>query len=99
MSFLTRVTCNAFSPTLHSPLQRWVDWHCARNYSRVRGSLTVMARFALFGPPLPSHLFFAASVGRELLRRGHTVIQIGLRDAQTAIEQQGVPYAPIGERD
>jgi zeaxanthin glucosyltransferase len=58
-----------------------------------------MARFALFGPPLPSHLFFAASVGRELLRRGHTVIQIGLRDAQTAIEQQGVPYAPIGERD
>jgi zeaxanthin glucosyltransferase len=59
----------------------------------------VMARFALVGPPLPSHLYFAASVGRELLRRGHTVIQVGLRDAQTAIEQQGVPYAPIGERD
>src|SRR5947209_14815995 len=53
--------------------------------------------FGMIAPPLPSHLYAAGALGRELISRGHRVTFIGVRDVQQTVEEQGIAYEPIGE--
>ena len=56
-----------------------------------------MSQYAMICPPLPSHIYTVAALGRELARRGHSVTMIGLPDAKAQIEAEHLQYHPIGE--
>ncbi|GGM61198.1 glycosyl transferase [Micromonospora sonchi] len=58
-----------------------------------------MPHIGLICPDYTGHLSPMATLGRELLRRGHQVTLIALPDAGTRPYVAGFEFAPIGERE
>jgi zeaxanthin glucosyltransferase len=54
-------------------------------------------RFALIAPPLPSHIYTICALGRELQRRGHSVVFFGVPDSRSLVEAEGISCEAIGE--
>lgn len=47
---------------------------------------------------MPSHMYVAGALGRELIRRGNRVTFIGIPDVEAAIAREQLPFRAIGER-
>ena len=58
-----------------------------------------MATIGVLVPASPGHLNPLASVGRELVRRGHRVVVANVADAEAEVEAAGLEFRPIGLAD
>ncbi len=58
-----------------------------------------MAHFGLICPPASSHLPGLASIGRELLRRGHQITGFNIPDAEKILRAEGISFHAIGIRE
>jgi zeaxanthin glucosyltransferase len=58
-----------------------------------------MTRFGILCPAAIGHLNPMCVLGRELQRRGHSVILFGVPDVQAQIAQTGIEFCPLGEAE
>ncbi len=58
-----------------------------------------MTRFGILCPSAIGHLNPMCTLGRELQRRGHSVILFGVPDLQTKIVQTGIEFCILGEAE
>lgn len=58
-----------------------------------------MPHLGLVCPSMSGHLHPMTTLGRELVRRGHTVTVLALHDAAARVEAAGLRFHPIGERE
>ncbi|PSB19946.1 glycosyl transferase family 1 [Phormidesmis priestleyi ULC007] len=56
-----------------------------------------MTRFGILCPAAIGHLNPMCALGRELQRRGHTVILFGVLDMEPKLAQTGIEFHPLGE--
>ncbi|MFQ5730595.1 MAG: glycosyltransferase [Planctomycetaceae bacterium] len=58
-----------------------------------------MAHFGIVCPCVFGHFNPMATLGRELIRRGHRVTFLGFVDLREQVLEAGLEFAPFGERD
>jgi zeaxanthin glucosyltransferase len=52
--------------------------------------------FGIITPPVTSHIHVFASLGRELIARGHRVTVFHMPDVEQSVRSQGLDFVPIG---
>lgn len=55
--------------------------------------------FGIISPPVSGHIHPMAALGRELMTRGHRVTYLQVRDLEAKIQDEGLDFCAIGERD
>ncbi len=55
-----------------------------------------MSHFGIICPPLPGHLNPTASLGRELVQRGHRVTVFDTLDIEIKVRSEGLEFSPVG---
>jgi zeaxanthin glucosyltransferase len=53
--------------------------------------------FGIISPPVSGHIHPFGALGRELIRRGHRVSLIHMRDLEDHARREGLEYIPIGK--
>lgn len=58
-----------------------------------------MKHFGIISPPVSGHIHPFASVGRELISRGHRVTYLQMADLEEKIRSEEIDFEPIGSSD